>query len=93
VAIDPHLGEYEGSAPRAGHTRVRRIALLRAALVDALEIAPRSGDRCDGVALGSGRGVGHGRAAKELVDQRAAALGVVEEGGVAPGDDLDARVG
>ena len=50
---------------------------------------PRSDDRRAGVALG----LGHGRAAKELVDQRAAALGVVEEGGVAAWDDLEARVG
>ena len=41
----------------------------------------------------SPRASGHGGAAKELADQRAAALGVVEERGVAPGDDLEARVG
>jgi hypothetical protein len=37
--------------------------------------------------------LGRGLAAKELVDQRAATLGVVEEGGVAPWDDLEPRVG
>ena len=64
------------------------------------EFGRRARDRSQGAAIDAlgprewvRAGLGHGRAAKELVDQRAAALGVVEEGGVAPWDDLEARVG
>ena len=80
--------EYEGSTQQAGDTRIRGLALLGVILVDALEIGLSRGDRCPWVGLG----LGCGRAAKELVDQRAAALRVVEERGVAPWDDLEPRV-
>ena len=82
-------GEYEGSTQPAGHTRFRGIAILRANLVDALEVVPKERRT---MRWGQA-GLGHWSRAKELVDQRAAALGVVEEGGVAPWDDLEARVG
>ena len=82
--------EYEGSTQQAGDTRIRGLALLGVILVDALEIGPKPRRS---MPLGrAGPGLGCGRAAKELVDQRAAALRVVEEGGVAPWDDLEPRV-
>jgi hypothetical protein len=87
-------GEYEGSAQHGRDTPIRGIAILGAILVDALDVVPKERRRCAGVALEWVRpGLGHGRAAKELVDQRAAALGVVEEGGVAAWYDLEPRVG
>jgi hypothetical protein len=48
----PAFGEYEGSTPHARHTRIRGVALLRAALVGAPEIVPKERRSMCWVALG-----------------------------------------
>jgi hypothetical protein len=70
--------------------RFREIAILRGELVDGLE--DDSKEARPMLWIGS-MGSGHGLAPKELVDQRAASLGVVEEGRVASWHDLEVRIG